>query len=96
MTLIAYTTTMKERATYVGLTGLTWGAGTVLGPVIGGAFADSSATWRWAFYINLCIGALFSPVYLFLLPSADPRPGVPLLSRIKHSKAPLDLGLGTT
>ena len=36
MTLIAYTTTMKERATYVGLTGLTWGAGTVLGPVIGG------------------------------------------------------------
>jgi MFS family permease len=36
MTLIAYTTTMQERSIYVGLTGLTWGAGTVLGPVIGG------------------------------------------------------------
>lgn len=22
-----------------------------LGPIIGGAFADSSATWRWSFYI---------------------------------------------
>ncbi|KAJ6003027.1 MFS transporter [Penicillium sp. IBT 35674x] len=30
-----------------------WGLGAVLGPVIGGAFAVSSATWRWAFYINL-------------------------------------------
>ena len=34
-------------------TGLSWGAGFVLGPVIGGAFAESDATWRWAFYINL-------------------------------------------
>ena len=36
MTLIAYTTTIKERSIYIGLTGLVWGAGTVLGPVIGG------------------------------------------------------------
>ena len=24
-----------------------WGLGAVLGPVIGGAFAQSNATWRW-------------------------------------------------
>jgi MFS family permease len=43
-----------------------------MGPIIGGAFADSSATWRWSFYINLCIGGVAAPVYLFLLPSTKP------------------------
>ena len=55
-----------------------------LGPIIGGAFADSSATWRWAFYINLCIGGLFAPIYFFYLPSRDPRPGASLLSRCRE------------
>jgi MFS family permease len=53
MALLAATTTMHERPIYVGGTGLTWGLGTVLGPIIGGAFTDGSAGWRWAFYINL-------------------------------------------
>ena len=48
---------------------------------MGGAFADSSATWRWAFYINLCIGGLFAPIYLLYLPSRDPRPGASYISR---------------
>jgi len=38
----------------------------------------------WAFYINLCIGAAAAPIYLFLLPNKDPRPGVPFLERIKE------------
>lgn len=45
----------------------------MIGPVIGGAFAESSATWRWGFYLNLCVGGLFAPVYIFLLPGFDPR-----------------------
>lgn len=53
--------------------GLVWGIGTVLGPVVGGAFAESSATWRWAFYINLCVCGLFAPVYLLWIPSFKPR-----------------------
>ncbi|QKX63136.1 uncharacterized protein TRUGW13939_10305 [Talaromyces rugulosus] len=36
MTMIAVTTTLKERPVYVGGTGLVWGLGTVLGPIIGG------------------------------------------------------------
>lgn len=55
-----------------------------LGPIIGGAFADSSATWRWAFYINLCIGALFAPIYFLYLPSRDPRPNTSILSRCRE------------
>lgn len=84
MTLLSVTTTIHERPMYVGGTGLTWGLGTVLGPIIGGAFTDSSAGWRWAFYINLCIGALCAPVYIFMLPSKDPRPGVSLKDRARE------------
>lgn len=83
-TLVAATTTMAERPLYVSGTGLTWGLGTVLGPVVGGALEQSPVGWRWAFYINLFIGAACAPAWLFLLPSKDPRPGVPFKSRVKE------------
>ncbi|KZF20176.1 MFS drug efflux transporter-like protein [Xylona heveae TC161] len=79
MTLLSVNTTEKERPAYLSLVGLVWGAGTVLGPVIGGAFEQ--VTWRWAFYINLIIGAVFSPVYLFMLPSFHPTSHVSLKER---------------
>ncbi|KAL8728429.1 MAG: hypothetical protein Q9166_005391 [cf. Caloplaca sp. 2 TL-2023] len=68
MTLLSVTTTDKERPV-----GLIFGIGTVIGPVVGGAFAESNATWRWGFYLNLCVGGIFAPVYVFLLPGFDPR-----------------------
>lgn len=83
MAMIAATTTIQERPVYLGLTGLVWGLGTVLGPIIGGAFTDSSAGWRWSFYINLIIGGIFAPVYLFMLPNSDPLPGVSLAERAR-------------
>ncbi|KAJ5786450.1 major facilitator superfamily transporter [Penicillium pulvis] len=83
LTLLSITTSVRQRPTYMALTGITWGSGTVLGPVVGGAFAQSiHATWRWAFYINLCIGAVFAPVYIFFLPRADPQEGVPLKQKL--------------
>ena len=36
MTLLSVNTTEHERPMYIGFTGLTWGLGTVLGPIIGG------------------------------------------------------------
>lgn len=81
MTLLSATTTIRERPMYISGTGFTWGLGIVLGPIIGGAFAESQVGWRWAFYINLFIGAACAPAYLFLLPSVDPRPGVPFKER---------------
>lgn len=74
-------TTEVERATYFGLSGLMWGAGTVLGPIIGGAFTSSSAGWRWAFYINLVIAGICAPVYLLLIPSVSFRPNASLKER---------------
>jgi MFS family permease len=75
-------TTPEERSFYIGLIGSCWGVGAILGPVVGGAFATSSATWRWAFYINLVIFALTAPAYLFCLPSIHPSQGVSVRDRL--------------
>ncbi len=56
----------------------------MLGPVVGGSFVVSSATWRWAFYINLIIGAAFAPVYVFGLPAVHPVTGVSIMDRLKR------------
>jgi len=53
LNILAINTTLLERPMYMGLTGLVWGAGCILGPVIGGAFADSSATWRWVLELHI-------------------------------------------
>ena len=81
LTIISTTTSMSERPMYVSFTGLSWGLGTVLGPIVGGAFAQSSVGWRWGFYINLFVGAAAAPAWLFLIPSKDPRPGTSFLAR---------------
>lgn len=78
----AVLTEEKERGFYMSLVGLSWGAGAVLGPVIGGAFAVSSATWRWAFYINLVIGAVFAPAMILYLPSILLLQEVSILDRL--------------
>ncbi|KAK4992371.1 hypothetical protein LTR50_001129 [Elasticomyces elasticus] len=82
LSLLSSMTTIAERPIYLAMCGVIWGIGTVSGPFIGGGFADSSATWRWGFYINLCVGGLFSPVYLFLIPRIDPRPTATFKERL--------------
>ncbi|KAH6675749.1 putative multidrug resistance protein B [Halenospora varia] len=98
LNLIAINTLERERPAYMGGTGVIWGAGTILGPVIGGAFADSSATWRWAFYINLVIFGVLSPALLFI-PSFQPQPGTSTLTKLKQLDwvgATLNAGLYTS
>ena len=47
LTYLSVTTSDIERPLYLAMLAVVWGSGTVLGPVVGGAFAESSATWRW-------------------------------------------------
>ncbi|VUC26381.1 unnamed protein product [Clonostachys rosea] len=71
---VSVLTSSGEKPAYLAGSTVVWGIGSVLGPVVGGAFAESAATWRWGFYINLVIGAVFAPAYLFLFPAVDPQP----------------------
>ena len=47
----------RKRATYVGILGGAWSFSSVLGPILGGWFADSVG-WRWAFWFNLPLGII--------------------------------------
>lgn len=69
----------------MGYTGLSWGSGFILGPIIGGAFAQSRLTWRWAFYINLLLFVVFGPVFLFLLPHHRPQKDMTVAKALKQA-----------
>ncbi|KAK8018586.1 efflux pump antibiotic resistance protein [Apiospora marii] len=95
MNIVSAITTPMERTHYLNLVGVSWCLGTILGPIIGGAFADSTATWRWAFYINLVIAAVATPACLLLIPSIVPPTSNTLrerLWRIDYIGATLFLG----
>jgi MFS family permease len=67
--LIADLIPLKERGKWFSIRSGTWALGTVVGPLIGGGFAQSSASWRWVFWINLpfCgLGLILVPIFLKL------------------------------
>ena len=72
LTIIGDIVALKDRAKYQGYFMSVFGISSVLGPVVGGAFAGSSTIlgfdgWRWVFFINLPIGlAALAVVYLYL------------------------------
>ncbi|MFF1441857.1 DHA2 family efflux MFS transporter permease subunit [Streptomyces sp. NPDC058295] len=47
----------RDRGRYQGLFGAVFGATSVLGPLLGGLFAEH-LSWRWVFYINLPVGVV--------------------------------------
>ncbi|WKT47224.1 Major facilitator superfamily [Fusarium oxysporum f. sp. vasinfectum] len=83
LTYVSVLTNQQEKPAYLAGSTVVWGIGSVLGPVVGGAFAASSATWRWGFYINLPIGAIFAPAYFLLFPSTDPNPNKTLAEKLR-------------
>ena len=47
----------NERGRALGINGVTWSAGGVLGPVLGGLIL-SLGSWRWIFFVNVPIGLI--------------------------------------
>ncbi|KAF2664197.1 MFS general substrate transporter [Microthyrium microscopicum] len=84
LNILSLNTTLAQRPFYFSLCGLIWGIGCILGPIIGGSFADSGATWRWAFYLNLVLFGVGTPVYFFVLKPFNPQPDVPFGEKMKN------------
>ncbi|MFJ5699745.1 MDR family MFS transporter [Arthrobacter sp. NPDC093139] len=72
LTIIGDIVSLKDRSKFQGYFMSVFGISSVLGPVVGGAFAGSANIlgfdgWRWVFFINLPIGlAALVVVFLYL------------------------------
>jgi EmrB/QacA subfamily drug resistance transporter len=57
VTVVGDLYSVEERARVQGYVASVWGVSSVVGPALGGVFAEY-LSWRWIFYINLPLGAL--------------------------------------
>ncbi|KAK6607518.1 major facilitator superfamily transporter [Botrytis cinerea] len=66
--LLADMVTLRERGKWMSIISLQWAIGSVIAPVIGGAFAEK-VTWRWIFWLNIpfcVVSAIGIPICLKL------------------------------
>jgi EmrB/QacA subfamily drug resistance transporter len=63
----------EQRGQAMGINTITWGAGSVLGPVLGGVIL-AVTSWRWIFWINLPIGIVGTLAAFLLLHDVAPNP----------------------
>ncbi|KAJ5683079.1 hypothetical protein N7462_006244 [Penicillium macrosclerotiorum] len=68
--VIAFVASPKRRSLFTGIIGVSYRIASVVGLLVGGAFADK-VTWRWCFYINLPIGGLAAASIVFFFHSPD-------------------------
>ncbi|WP_342801816.1 MDR family MFS transporter [Nocardia sp. No.11] len=72
MVIAADLYTLPERAKVQGYLAGVWAGSAVLGPLVGGAFADF-ASWRWIFLVNLPLAALAGVMLLRNFTEPAPR-----------------------
>ena len=88
----------EQRGQAMGINTITWGAGSVLGPVLGGLIL-AIASWRWIFLVNLPIGIIGTLAAYLLLHDIAPNPRgerFDLLGALLFTIALLGLLLGLT
>ncbi|PSR85775.1 major facilitator superfamily-domain-containing protein [Coniella lustricola] len=86
-TIIAFSANPKQRPMFTGIVGASYGIASVVGPLIGGAFADKT-TWRWCFYINLPIGGLSGLTILLFF--TTPNAAKPVVAPLREKLMQMD------
>ena len=71
LNIMAHVTLIDRRPRFVSLIGAIYGIASVMGPLVGGAFAER-VTWRWNFYLDLPIGGAAAFVLLLALNRLPP------------------------
>ncbi|KAJ5824834.1 Major facilitator superfamily domain general substrate transporter [Penicillium robsamsonii] len=74
---------LRQRGKYVALMAAVWAVGTVIGPLLGGAFAQY-VSWRWVFYINLPLCAASILLLVLFLRVTHPRSGGTVWHQLKR------------
>ncbi len=73
MAIITEVFPSNQRGQAMGINTITWGAGSVLGPVLGGLIL-AVTSWRWIFLVNLPIGIVGTLAAYILLHDIAPKP----------------------
>lgn len=85
------------RPIFTGLVTTVYSIANVIGPIMGGAFAENT-TWRWCFYVNLPFGGTAALVIFLFFQSPKvvrPKQLVPLKDKLSHlDPAGIVLALG--
>ncbi|KAJ5767112.1 uncharacterized protein N7511_004728 [Penicillium nucicola] len=82
-TVICDLVPLRQRGKYVALMAAVWAVGTVIGPVLGGAFAEYTS-WRWVFYINLPLCAVSLVLLVLFLRVSHPSSGGTLWQQLRR------------